>query len=68
MKSMILFSSVSTEAKDPSRVTFFRSTPNQISIWFIHDVCLGRWGVTGDPPGSFGGLVNLGKKKAAYLP
>jgi len=25
-------------------------------------------GVTGDPPGSFGGLVNLGKKKAAYLP
>ena len=27
-----------------------------------------QWGVTGDPPGSFGGLVNLGKKKAAYLP
>ena len=27
-----------------------------------------RAGVTGDPPGSFGGLVNLGKKKAAYLP
>jgi len=25
-------------------------------------------GVTGDPPGSFGGGDNLGKQKAAFLP
>jgi hypothetical protein len=32
-----------TEVKFPRRITFRVITPNTISIWFSHDVCLGKY-------------------------
>ena len=29
------------DAKDPRRITFLTRMPNQISIWFIQEACLG---------------------------
>lgn len=43
MKRISLSRRSATEVKEPRRITFRVITPKTISIWFSHDVCLGKY-------------------------